>query len=118
LEGISDFIEMGGLGISIAGEPFARRGVFGSEHTHVVLGGESFVALTQSLQYVLWAQRNAPGTRWITYVEPAAGYQMESAYQTPITVHFDDVKRTFTWFDPPPAVTAAPHVAVLASLTL
>ena len=49
--GLSDFTDMGGLGITIAGEPFAHRlyhfrlAFSGFEHAHVVLGGESFVAL-------------------------------------------------------------------------
>ena len=49
--GLSDFTDMGGLGITIAGEPFHHRlyhfrlAFSGFEHAHVVLGGESFVAL-------------------------------------------------------------------------
>jgi hypothetical protein len=49
--GLSDFTDMGGLGVTIAGEPFDHRlyhfrlAFSGFEHAHVVLGGESFVAL-------------------------------------------------------------------------
>ena len=49
--GLSDFTGMGGLGITIAGQPFDHRlyhfrlPFSGYEHAHVVLGGESFVAL-------------------------------------------------------------------------
>ena len=59
--GLSDFTAMGELGITIAGEPFAHRlyhfrlAFSGFEHAHVVLGGESFVALAEGLQNALWA---------------------------------------------------------------
>ena len=45
--GLSDFTDMGALGITIAGEPFDHRlyhfrlAFSGFEHAHVVLGGES-----------------------------------------------------------------------------
>src|SRR5437773_4160169 len=53
--GLSDFTDMGGLGITIAGEPFDHRlyhfrlAFSGFEHAHVVLGGESFVALAEGI---------------------------------------------------------------------
>jgi hypothetical protein len=49
--GLSDFTDMGGRGVSIAGAPLDHRlyhfrlAFSGWEHAHVVLGGESFVAL-------------------------------------------------------------------------
>jgi hypothetical protein len=52
---------MGELGITIAGEPFEHRlyhfrlPFSGFEHAHLVLGGESFVALAEGLQDALWA---------------------------------------------------------------
>ncbi len=64
--GLSDFTDMGGLGITIAGEPFAhllyhfRLPFSGFEHAHVVLGGESFVALAEGLQNALWALGGVP----------------------------------------------------------
>ncbi|TMJ65054.1 MAG: IS21 family transposase, partial [Alphaproteobacteria bacterium] len=64
--GLSDFTDMGGLGITIAGEPFHHRlyhfrlAFSGFEHTHVVLGGESFVALAEGLQNALWALGGVP----------------------------------------------------------
>ena len=57
--GLSDLTDMGGLGVTIAGEPFDHRlyhfrlAFSGFEHTHVVLGGESFVALAEGLQNAL-----------------------------------------------------------------
>jgi hypothetical protein len=64
--GLSDFTDMGGLGITIAGEPLAHRlyhfrlAFSGFEHAHVVLGGESFVALAEGLQNALWALGGVP----------------------------------------------------------
>ncbi len=64
--GLSDFTDMGGLGITIAGEPFDHRlyhfrlAFSGFGHAHVVLGGESFVALAEGLQNALWALGGVP----------------------------------------------------------
>jgi hypothetical protein len=64
--GLSDFTDMGELGITIAGEPFAHRlyhfrlPFSGFTHAFVVLGGESFVALAEGLQDALWALGGAP----------------------------------------------------------
>ena len=49
--GLSDFTDMNGLGVTIAGVPLLHRlyhfrlAFSGFAHAHVVLGGESFVAL-------------------------------------------------------------------------
>jgi len=64
--GLSDFTDMGGHGVSIAGAPLDHRlyhfrlAFSGWEHAHVVLGGESFVALAEGLQNALWALGRAP----------------------------------------------------------
>jgi len=64
--GLSDFTAMGDRGVSIAGAPFDHRlyhfrlAFSGWEHAHVVLGGESFVALAEGLQNALWALGRAP----------------------------------------------------------
>lgn len=64
--GLSDFTHMGDLAISIAGVPLDHRlyhfrlAFSGWEHGHVVLGGESFVALAEGLQNALWALGGAP----------------------------------------------------------
>src|SRR6185295_18804905 len=53
-------------GVSIAGAPLDHRlyhfrlAFSGWEHAHVVLGGESFVALAEGLQNALWALDRAP----------------------------------------------------------
>lgn len=54
--GLSDFTDMAGFAITIAGQPLDHRlyhfrlAYSGFEHAHVVLGGESFVALAEGLQ--------------------------------------------------------------------
>src|SRR5690606_36601311 len=64
--GLSDFTAMGKSGITIAGLPLAHRlyhfrlAYSGFEHVHVVLGGESFVALAVGLQNALWSLGGAP----------------------------------------------------------
>jgi transposase InsO family protein len=64
--GLSDFTDMGALGITIAGAPLEHRlyhfrlPFSGFEHAHVVLGGESFVALAEGLQNALWALGGVP----------------------------------------------------------
>jgi hypothetical protein len=64
--GLSDFTDMGELGITIAGEALEHRlyhfrlPFSGFEHAHVVLGGESFVALAEGLQNALWALGGVP----------------------------------------------------------
>jgi hypothetical protein len=63
---LSDFTDAGGLGVTIAGEPFAHRlyhfvlAYSGWEHAGVVLGGESFAALAEHLQNALWSLGGAP----------------------------------------------------------
>jgi len=64
--GLSDFTDMGDLAICVAGAPLDHRLYHfrlvycGFEHAHVVLGGESYVALAEGLQNALWALGGAP----------------------------------------------------------
>jgi hypothetical protein len=64
--GLSDFTDMTDLGVTIAGEPLDHRLYHfrlvysGFEHAHVILGGESYVALAEGLQNALWALGGAP----------------------------------------------------------
>lgn len=64
--GLSDFTEMDSLGISVAGVVLPHRlyhfrlACSGFEHAHVILGGESYVALAEGLQNALWALGGAP----------------------------------------------------------
>ena len=64
--GLSDFTDMASLGVTIAGRQLDHllyhfRLVYsGFEHAHVILGGESFVALAEGLQNALWSLGGAP----------------------------------------------------------
>ncbi len=64
--GLSDFTAMADLGVLVAGMALDHRlyhfrlAFSGWEHAHVVLGGESFVALAEGLQNALWALGGAP----------------------------------------------------------
>ncbi len=64
--GLSDFTHMDAAGVTIAGQPLVhmlyhfRLVCSGFEHAHVVLGGESFVALAVGLQNALWSLGGAP----------------------------------------------------------
>jgi len=64
--GLSDFTDMAALGVTVAREPLGHRlyhfrlAYSGFEHAHVILGGESFVALAEGLQNALWAAGGAP----------------------------------------------------------
>jgi hypothetical protein len=64
--GLSDFTDMNGLGVTIAGVPLLHRlyhfrlAFSGFAQAHVVLGGESFVALAEGLQNALWALGGVP----------------------------------------------------------
>jgi len=65
-QGLSDFTDASTLGVSIAGVPLDHRlyhfrlAFSGWQHAHVVLGGESFVAIAAGLQDALWSLGGAP----------------------------------------------------------
>ena len=64
--GLSDFTDMADLGVRVAGVKLDHRlyhfrlACSGFEHAHVILGGESYVALAEGLQNALWALGGAP----------------------------------------------------------
>jgi transposase InsO family protein len=64
--GLSDFTDMADLAVTIAGVRLDHRLYHfrlvysGFEHAHVILGGESYVALAEGLQNALWALGGAP----------------------------------------------------------
>lgn len=66
--GLSDFTDMGALGVTVVGEQLDhllyhfRLPWSGFEHAHVILGGESFVALAEGLQNALWTAGGAPAS--------------------------------------------------------
>ena len=65
-QGLSDFTDACGLGITVAGAPLPHRlyhfrlAFSGWQHGEVVLGGESFTALATGLQNALWLLGGAP----------------------------------------------------------
>ena len=65
-QGLSDFTDVSGLGVTIAGQLLEHRlyhfrlAFSGWAHAEVVLGGESFVALAGGLQNALWGLGGAP----------------------------------------------------------
>jgi hypothetical protein len=64
--GLSDVTDMGKPGVIIANGPLVHRlyqvrlACSGVEHAHVVLGGESYVALAEGLQNALWSLGGVP----------------------------------------------------------
>ena len=64
--GLSDFTDMDAFAITVGGAPLEHRLYHfrlvysGFEHAHVVLGGESFVALAEGLQNALWSLGGVP----------------------------------------------------------
>ena len=64
--GLSDFTHMGDLNVTVAGVPLEhmvyhfRLTYGGFEDCHVILGGESYVALAEGLQNALWSAGGAP----------------------------------------------------------
>jgi len=64
--GLSDFTDMGDLGVLVAGQQLDHRlyhfrlAFSGWEHAQVVLGGESFVALAEGVQNALWGLGGVP----------------------------------------------------------
>ena len=64
--GLSDFTDMAHLNVTVAGLHLDHRLYHfrlvwsGFEHAHVILGGESYVALAQGLQNALWALGGSP----------------------------------------------------------
>ena len=64
--GLSDFTDTSALGVTVGGVVLDHRlyhfrlAFSGFSHAHVVLGGESFVALAEGLQNALWALGGVP----------------------------------------------------------
>jgi hypothetical protein len=94
--GLSDFTAMGDLGVTIAGETFDHRlyhfrlAFSGWEHAHVVLGGESFVALAEGLQDALWALGKAPLEHRSDSLS-AAFCNLDSDAQADLTRRYEDL---------------------------
>ena len=65
-QALSDFTDGGGLGVTIAGEPFPHLlyhfwlAFSGWQYVKAICGGESFTALTEGLQEALWQLGGVP----------------------------------------------------------
>jgi transposase InsO family protein len=98
--GLSDFTAMGKLGVTVAGAPLDHRlyhfrlAYSGFEHAHVVLGGESFVALAEGLQNALWALGGAPQEHRTDSLS-AAFKNLDKSAQADLTDRVDDLCRHY-----------------------
>jgi len=92
--GLSDFTAMGKLGVTVAGEPLDHRlyhfrlAYSGFQHAHVVLGGESYVALAEGLQNALWTLGGVPHDHRTDSLS-AAFKNLDKSAQQDITDRFD-----------------------------
>lgn len=92
--GLSDFTDMGDSAISIAGSPLDHRlyhfvlAYSGFEHAHVILGGESFVALAEGLQNALWSLGAAPSNHRTDSLS-AAFRNLDAAAKDDLTQRYD-----------------------------
>lgn len=91
---LSDFTDMGDLGVTVAGQPLEHRlyhfrlAYSGFEHAHVILGGESFVALAEGLQNGLWLLGGAPREHRTDSLS-AAFRNLDEAAQTDLTRRYE-----------------------------
>jgi hypothetical protein len=92
--GLSDFTDMSDLCIEIAGQPLDHRLYHfrliwsGFEHAHVILGGESYVALAEGLQNALWALGGAPAEHRSDSLS-AAFRNLDTQARTDLTTRYD-----------------------------
>ena len=93
-QGLSDFTDMNGLNVTVAGAPLAHRLYHfrmvysGFAYAHVVLGGESFVALAEGLQNALWSLGGAPSEHRSDSLS-AAFRNLESGTEDDLTLRYD-----------------------------
>jgi len=98
--GISDFTEMGDLAVRISGVDLDHRlyhfrlACSGFEHVHVILGGESYVALAEGLQNALWALGGAPRERRSDSLSAAFCNLDREAHEDPEHVNDFETRRT------------------------
>lgn len=94
--GLSDFTDMSNLGITVAREPLEHRlyhfrlAYSGFEHAHVVLGGESFVALAAGLQNALWSLGGAPREHRTDSLS-AAFHNLDREARNDLTARYEDL---------------------------
>ena len=94
--GLSDFTEMGDLNVHVAGILLDHRlyhfrlPFSGFEHAHVILGGESYVALAVGLQNALWALGGAPREHRSDSLS-AAFRNLDPAARKDLTTRYDQL---------------------------
>lgn len=92
--GLSDFTDMGTFGVTIAGQPLDhllyhfRLPWSGFEHSHVILGGESFVALAEGLQNALWSAGGTPACHRTDSLS-AAFRNLDTQSRTDLTTRYE-----------------------------
>ena len=92
--GLSDFTDMNALGVTVAGDPLSHRlyhfrlAYSGFQHAHVVLGGESYVALAEGLQNALWTLGGSPHNHRTDSLS-AAFKNLDKTAQDDLTDRFD-----------------------------
>ncbi|GEK69356.1 IS21 family transposase [Paracoccus denitrificans] len=92
--GLSDFTDMGALGVTITGQLLDhllyhfRLPWSGFEHAHVILGGESFVALAEGLQNALWSAGGAPACHRTDSLS-AAFRNLDADARTDLTTRYE-----------------------------
>ena len=97
---LSDFTAMGKLGVTVAGAVLDHRlyhfrlAYSGFEHAHVVLGGESYVALAEGLQNALWALGGVPQEHRTDSLS-AAFKNLDKSAQADLTDRVDDLCRHY-----------------------
>lgn len=98
--GLSDFTDMGRLGVTIVGQVLDHRlyhfrlAYSGFEHAHVVLGGESYVALAEGLQNALWSLGGVPREHRTDSLS-AAFRNLDTAAKADLTDRFDALCRHY-----------------------
>jgi hypothetical protein len=98
--GLSDFTAMGDAGITIAGTALDHRlyhfrlAYSGFEHAHVVLGGESFVALAEGLQNALWSLGGTPYEHRTDSLS-AAFCNLDACARTDLTRRYEELCRHY-----------------------
>ena len=98
--GLSDFTAMSKLGVTVAGEPLDHRlyhfrlAYSGFQHAHVVLGGESYVALAEGLQNALWMLGGVPREHRTDSLS-AAFKNLEKSVQADLTDRVDALCRHY-----------------------
>ena len=100
LMGLSDFTDTRVLGVTVAGVVLDHRlyhfrlAFSGFVHAHVVLGGESFVALAEGLQNALWALGGVPQEHRSDSLS-AAFRNLDAAAQEDLTQRYQGLMRHY-----------------------